>query len=83
MCCVDLYEQPRNKTNAVTGRADDFNNRIEGERTAEEIQRLYGRDGAMLVRADMTQAADVENAVAKCEKNNQINEPNKQSVSTN
>ncbi|KAF2172544.1 hypothetical protein M409DRAFT_35571 [Zasmidium cellare ATCC 36951] len=37
ICCVDLYDRPRNKTNATTGKADDFNNRIEGESTVEDI----------------------------------------------
>jgi NAD(P)-dependent dehydrogenase (short-subunit alcohol dehydrogenase family) len=66
ICCVDLYETPRNRTNASTGRADDFNNRIEGESTSAEIERLYGEGRAVFVRADVTKAASVEAAVAKC-----------------
>ena len=40
VCSVDLYPLPRNKTNPTTGKADDFNNRIEGESTVDEINRL-------------------------------------------
>ncbi|KAM3418856.1 hypothetical protein BST61_g4819 [Cercospora zeina] len=29
ICCIDLYEKPRNKTNAATGKADDYKNRVE------------------------------------------------------
>lgn len=66
LCCVDLYDRPRNKTNAATGKADDFNNRIEGESTVEELQRLHGKDAAVFVKADVTSGADMEAAVAKC-----------------
>lgn len=66
ICCVDLYESPRNKTNAATGKADDYNNRIEGETTVQELQRLYGVDRAVFVQADVTNAASVETAIAKC-----------------
>lgn len=66
LCCVDLYETPRNKTNAETGKADDYRNRIEGETTLQEIQRLHGHDQAIFVQANVTKAADVEDAVAKC-----------------
>lgn len=67
LCCVDLYDRPRNKTNATTGKADDFNNRIEAESTVEELQRLYGDDAALFVKADVTVAADVEAAVDSCQ----------------
>lgn len=67
ICCVDLYDKPRNKTNVTTGKADDFNNRIEGESTVEELQRLHGHDAALFVRADVTNATDVEEAVAECQ----------------
>lgn len=66
ICCVDLYETPRNKTNASTGKADDFNNRIEGESTSAEIARLYGEGRAVFVNADVTKAESVEAVVAKC-----------------
>ena len=66
VCCVDIYETPRNRTNATTGKADDFNNRIEGESSVAEIQRLYGKDQAIFVKADVTSAEDVEASVAKC-----------------
>lgn len=49
VCCVDIYETPRNKTNATTGKADDYNNRVEGESTVAEIQRLYGDDRVAFV----------------------------------
>lgn len=67
ICCVDLYDRPRNKINADTGKADDFNNRIEGESTVEELQRLHGVDAAIFIKADVTSAADVEAAVASCQ----------------
>lgn len=67
ICCVDLYPSPRNKTNASTGKADDFNNRIEkSENTVTEIQRLYGNDKAAFVEADVTKAQDVEAAITAC-----------------
>lgn len=67
ICCVDLYERPRNKTNAETGKADDFNNRLQSdESTVEEIQRSYGKDAAYFVKADMTDAKSVEAAVERC-----------------
>lgn len=67
ICCVDLYERPRSKTNVTTGKADDFNNRVEGESTVEEIQREHGKDVALFVTADVTDASQVEAAVAKCQ----------------
>ncbi|KAF2214634.1 hypothetical protein CERZMDRAFT_82586 [Cercospora zeae-maydis SCOH1-5] len=66
ICCVDLYEKPRNKTNAATGKADDYKNRIDGETTVQELHRLHGDDSAIFVHADMIRAEEVENAVAKC-----------------
>ncbi|WPH03397.1 putative short-chain dehydrogenase/reductase SDR, NAD(P)-binding domain superfamily [Acrodontium crateriforme] len=68
ICCVDLYESPRNKTNPTTGKADDYHNRIEGESTAQELQRLYGVDRAVFVHADVTVATSIEAAVSKCVK---------------
>lgn len=66
VCCVDLYSSPRNRTNAATGKADDFNHRIEGESTPDELRRLYGKDAAIFVQADVTKPVDVQNAVAQC-----------------
>ena len=66
ICCVDLYSHPRSKTNASTGKADDFNNRIEGESTLDELHMSYGNTRAIFVKADVTKAGDVEGAVAKC-----------------
>lgn len=66
LCCVDLFDQPRNRTNAETGKADDYHNRIEGESTAAEIDRLHGQGKAVFVKADVTNVSDVEAAVAKC-----------------
>ena len=68
VCCVDLYDSPRNKTNAATGKADDFNNRIKGESTSDEISRLYGEGRAIFLKADITKAEDVKTAVADCAK---------------
>ncbi|PPJ56372.1 hypothetical protein CBER1_00654 [Cercospora berteroae] len=66
ICCVDLYENPRNKTNAATGKADDFNNRTDGETTVQELHRLYGEERAVFVYADMTKAEQVEHMVTQC-----------------
>lgn len=66
ICCVDLFDSPRNRTNPETGKADDFHNRIEGESTAAEICRLHSDRQATFVKADVTSASDVEAAVAKC-----------------
>ena len=68
VCCVDLYETPRNKTNASTGKADDYNNRTEGESTVAEIQRSYGDGRATFVKADVTKAEDVKASIATCVK---------------
>ena len=66
VCCVDIYESPRSKTNAETGKADDYNNRIEGESTVHELRRLHGTDVATFVKADVTLALDVEAAITHC-----------------
>lgn len=66
ICCVDLFDSPRNRTNAETGKADDYHHRIQGESTTAEITRLYGDGRAIFVKADVTSASDVEAAVAKC-----------------
>ena len=66
ICCVDLYETPRNRTNPTTGKADDFNNRIEGESTVAEIHRRYGDGRVVFAKADVTKPEDVEAAVATC-----------------
>jgi len=55
-----------NTANAETGKADDFNNRVQGETILEELQRLHGEGSATFVKADVTKPEDVENAVAKC-----------------
>lgn len=68
ICCVDLYDSPRNQTNPDTGKADDYNNRIEGESTCAEISRLYGEGRATFIKADVTNVEDVEAAVAECVK---------------
>ncbi|KAK3711364.1 hypothetical protein LTR37_009744 [Vermiconidia calcicola] len=67
ICCVDLYEFPRNRTNPTTGKADDYNNRLnEVEGTVSELRKLYGDDRVTFVKADVTNAQDVEGTVAKC-----------------
>lgn len=67
ICCVDLYENPRNKTNAATGKADDFNNRTDGETTLQELHRLHDEERAVFVHANMTEAEEVEHMVSQCE----------------
>lgn len=66
ICCVDLFDSPRNRTNAETGKADDFHNRVAGESTAAEITKLHGDGRATFVKADVTSAHDVEAAIATC-----------------
>ncbi|KAK0890841.1 Replication factor C (RF-C) subunit [Friedmanniomyces endolithicus] len=66
VCCVDMYESPRNRTNAETGKADHYSNRIEGETTVQEIRRLHGDSIAHFVEADVTKADDVQSAVLEC-----------------
>jgi len=66
ICCVDIYESPRSRTNAETGKADHYTNRIDGETTLQELQRLHGQVAACFVKSDMTKADDVQQAVAKC-----------------
>lgn len=69
LCCVDLFETPRNHTNAETGKADDYHNRIQGESILQELERLHGPGRAMFVKADVTKAEEVEAAVMKCVEN--------------
>lgn len=65
--CVDLYERPRNTTNQATGKADDFNNRVEGtQSTLQELHTLHGEDRATFVKANLTKSSDVEGAIQKC-----------------
>jgi NAD(P)-dependent dehydrogenase (short-subunit alcohol dehydrogenase family) len=67
ICIVDLYDRPRNATNPATGKADDFNNRVEeGASVVEAISEEVGEGRAIFVRADVTVAAEVERAVARC-----------------
>ncbi|KAK0268046.1 hypothetical protein LTR91_001574 [Friedmanniomyces endolithicus] len=66
VCCVDLYESPRNETNAETGKADHYSNRIVGETTVHEIRRLHGASSAHSIKADVTKADDVRDAVLAC-----------------
>ncbi|KAK5112108.1 hypothetical protein LTR62_004450 [Meristemomyces frigidus] len=65
ICCVDLYSSPRSVVNTSTGKADDFNNRVAGESTVEEIRRLYGQV-AFHHQTDITQAVQVQAAVEAC-----------------
>lgn len=66
ICCVDLYETPRNERNATTGKADDFHHRVPGESTVDQIHRLYGDGLATFVRANVTVATEVQAAVSHC-----------------
>ncbi|KAK1063226.1 hypothetical protein LTR74_009657 [Friedmanniomyces endolithicus] len=66
VCCVDMYESPRNRTNAETGKADHYSNRIEGETTVQEIRRLHGDSIAHFIEADVMKADDVQSAVLEC-----------------
>lgn len=66
VCCVDLYPTLRNATNPSTAKADDIHNRITtGTPTHELLLQRYGGKH-VFVRADLTQAPDVENAVMLC-----------------
>ncbi|TKA61943.1 hypothetical protein B0A49_12596 [Cryomyces minteri] len=67
ICCVDLYPSPRNATNASTGKADSFHNRLpSSESTHAELLRLYPVSSAIFVQADVTDAKEMEQAVARC-----------------
>jgi NAD(P)-dependent dehydrogenase (short-subunit alcohol dehydrogenase family) len=66
VCCVDMYPGLRNAINIKTGKADDFNNRVEdGIPTHELLLQKYGSRHTY-TRADMTNAANVEAAVHTC-----------------
>lgn len=66
VCCVDLYPAPRNPINPETGKADSFHNRRPDEQaTHEYLQQAYNTH-AIFVRADLTQAEDVESAIQQC-----------------
>ena len=62
--CVDLYPSPRNAINASTGKADDFNVRVQGQGTHERIRQLGGE--ATYHKADVTKAREVDFAVRAC-----------------
>ena len=64
VCCVDLYPTPRNAIDPKTGKADDFNNRIDDLPTHELL--FQYRALAIFVRADLTSAKEVEAAIALC-----------------
>ncbi|KAL9087900.1 MAG: hypothetical protein Q9165_006462 [Trypethelium subeluteriae] len=64
ICCADLYPGPRNPVDPVTGKADSFHNRTDGEPTHRELRGLGHR--ASFVQADMTKAEDAEIAVQVC-----------------
>ncbi|KAK0290906.1 hypothetical protein LTR35_001627 [Friedmanniomyces endolithicus] len=66
VCCVDMYESPRNRTNAETGKADHYSNRIAGETTVQEIRRLFGNSIALFIKVDVTKADEVRDAVLEC-----------------
>ncbi|KAL2352012.1 hypothetical protein BJ546DRAFT_850749 [Cryomyces antarcticus] len=67
ICCVDLYPSPRNATNVSTGKADSFHNRLpSSESTHAELLRLYPVSGAIFVQADVINAKEMEQAVARC-----------------
>lgn len=67
LCCVDIYESPRNQTHPDTGKADHYSHRIDGEETTlQELHRLHGDSKACYVKADVTKADDVRDAVLKC-----------------
>ncbi|SMR45011.1 unnamed protein product [Zymoseptoria tritici ST99CH_3D1] len=67
ICIVDLYDRPRNATNPHTGKADDFNNRVEGGTSVvEEVENELGDGRAVFVRADITVAGEVDGAVGRC-----------------
>ncbi|KAK1070394.1 hypothetical protein LTR48_009472, partial [Friedmanniomyces endolithicus] len=66
VCCVDMYESPRNRTNAETGKADHYSNRIAGETTVQEIRRLFGNSIAHFIKVDVTKADEVRDAMLEC-----------------
>lgn len=66
VCCVDLYPNLRNATNASTGKADDIHHRIATASTTHELLAHDYGGKHIFVRADLTTAVDVEEAVATC-----------------
>lgn len=80
VCCVDLYPAPRNIIDPTTGqartRADDWNNRDQGGLATHELlreeysnnQTKEGRVRFSYVKADISCASDVENAIKQCVK---------------
>lgn len=68
VCCVDLYSEPRNVINPETGKADDFNNRsLKGQvATHEELKQMHGPHHSSFIKADITEADQVERAITEC-----------------
>jgi NAD(P)-dependent dehydrogenase (short-subunit alcohol dehydrogenase family) len=61
---VDLYPSPRNPINPTTGKADDFNVRVQGQGTHERIRQAGG--DAHYHKADITKPREVDMAVRAC-----------------
>ena len=66
LCCVDLYDLPRNRTNASTGKADDYNNRTQDESTTQQLERLHPSSQPLFIKADVTSGSDVSAAITQC-----------------
>ena len=63
---MDLYPTVRNATNPKTGKGDDIHNRVATITPTHELLREEHGGNHIFVQADLTQASQVEGAVARC-----------------
>lgn len=69
ICCVDLFETPRNQINPSTGKADDYHNRTtDAATTLSILQKQHGEERAIFQKADVTSPSDWKAAIAACVK---------------
>ncbi|KAK7724527.1 hypothetical protein SLS57_004282 [Botryosphaeria dothidea] len=70
VCCVDLFPTLRDARDPTTGKANLFTQRLTASTSAlpthELLRQSHPDSDAIFVQADLTNAADVERAVAAC-----------------
>lgn len=70
VCCVDLFPTLRDAADPETGKANLFTKRLVSSAstlpTHELLRQSHPHSAAVFVQADLTDAADVERAVAEC-----------------
>ncbi|KAH7053171.1 hypothetical protein B0J12DRAFT_47087 [Macrophomina phaseolina] len=70
VCCVDLFPNLRDARDPATGKANLFTQRLAASASAlpthELLRQSHPASRAIFVQADLTNAADVERAVAQC-----------------